>query len=97
MGSISPFFVSLLPSIYCEACKHEKLVAFSSKGRGFCPSCDAKFRFVFSERSALELGLAKRVLKEKISKNYDSVLGLVYKDVASRTESKHPKHIRLAF
>ncbi len=25
--------------VYCEACEHEKLVAFSCKGRGFCPSC----------------------------------------------------------
>jgi AAA+ ATPase superfamily predicted ATPase len=39
------------------------------------------FRFVFSERSALELGLAKRIWKEKISKDYDSVLGLLYEDV----------------
>lgn len=23
----------------CEACNHEQLVAFSCKGRGFCPSC----------------------------------------------------------
>jgi AAA+ ATPase superfamily predicted ATPase len=39
------------------------------------------FCFVFSERSALELGLAKRIWKEKISKDYDSVLGLLYEDV----------------
>ena len=26
----------------CESCKHEKLVAFSCKRRGFCPSCGAK-------------------------------------------------------
>ena len=28
--------------VYCEACEHEKLVAFSCKGRGFCPSCGAR-------------------------------------------------------
>lgn len=28
--------------IYCEACEHERLVAFSCKGRGFCPSCGAR-------------------------------------------------------
>lgn len=26
----------------CESCSHEKLVAFSCKGRGFCPSCCGK-------------------------------------------------------
>ena len=26
----------------CEKCKHEKLVAFSCKRRGFCPSCGAR-------------------------------------------------------
>ena len=28
--------------LQCEACKQEKLVAFSCKRRGFCPSCGAK-------------------------------------------------------
>jgi hypothetical protein len=27
--------------VYCDACKQEQLVAFSCKGRGFCPSCSA--------------------------------------------------------
>ena len=26
----------------CQTCSHEKLVAFSCKKRGFCPSCGAK-------------------------------------------------------
>ena len=26
----------------CEDCGHEKLVAFSCKRRGFCPSCGAR-------------------------------------------------------
>jgi hypothetical protein len=26
----------------CQSCKHEKLVAFSCKRRGFCPSCGAR-------------------------------------------------------
>jgi hypothetical protein len=25
--------------LYCATCKHSQLVAFSCKGRGFCPSC----------------------------------------------------------
>ena len=26
----------------CAACRHERLVAFSCKGRGFCPSCGGR-------------------------------------------------------
>ena len=28
--------------VACEECREERLVAFSCKGRGFCPSCGAK-------------------------------------------------------
>jgi ribosomal protein S27E len=28
--------------VRCELCHHEKLVAFSCKRRGFCPSCGAR-------------------------------------------------------
>ena len=28
--------------IYCESCRKEELLAFSCKGRGFCPSCCAR-------------------------------------------------------
>lgn len=28
--------------VYCDACKHSLLVAFSCKKRGLCPSCNAK-------------------------------------------------------
>lgn len=28
--------------VVCEDCKHERLVAFSCKRRGFCPSCGAR-------------------------------------------------------
>jgi hypothetical protein len=28
--------------VQCPQCQHEKLVAFSCKGRGFCPSCGAR-------------------------------------------------------
>jgi ribosomal protein S27E len=28
--------------VCCEDCKHERLVAFSCKRRGFCPSCGAR-------------------------------------------------------
>ena len=28
--------------VKCDACRHEKLVGFSCKRRGFCPSCGAR-------------------------------------------------------
>ena len=28
--------------VRCEGCHHERLVAFSCKKRGFCPSCGAR-------------------------------------------------------
>jgi hypothetical protein len=28
--------------VRCEACGHDRLVAFSCKGRGFCPSCGGR-------------------------------------------------------
>jgi len=28
--------------VKCDGCRHEHLVAFSCKGRGFCPSCGAR-------------------------------------------------------
>ena len=38
MGLLSHGFLRL----QCTSCKQEKLVAFSCKRRGFCPSCGAK-------------------------------------------------------
>jgi Putative transposase/Transposase zinc-binding domain len=38
-----------LQRIRCPACKDEYLLAFSCKGRGFCPSCCAKRSVLFGE------------------------------------------------
>jgi hypothetical protein len=35
--------------VYCDACKHSLLVAFSCKKRGVCPSCSAKRAVMFAE------------------------------------------------
>lgn len=35
--------------IYCDACKHSLLVAFSCKKRGVCPSCSARPAVLFAE------------------------------------------------
>ncbi|QRK11019.1 transposase zinc-binding domain-containing protein [Archangium violaceum] len=42
--------------VRCESCKDELLVAFSCKGRGVCPSCNAKRAHVTAEH------LVERVL-----------------------------------
>ena len=34
--------------VRCPQCRHEYLVAFSCKARGFCPSCQAKRQAEFS-------------------------------------------------
>ncbi|WP_425304072.1 transposase zinc-binding domain-containing protein [Brumicola pallidula] len=39
--------------VVCGDCKHEKLVAFSCKRRGFCPSCGARR---MAESAALLVG-----------------------------------------
>ncbi len=47
-GSESPF--SRLPArVRCPDCRHEYLLAFSCKGRWFCPSCHAKKVLQFGE------------------------------------------------
>jgi len=33
----------------CEHCNHSKLIAFSCKRRGLCPSCDTKRAHIFAE------------------------------------------------
>jgi hypothetical protein len=38
-------------SVRCPECRHEFLVAFSCKGRLFCPSCHQKKVLLFGELS----------------------------------------------
>ena len=35
--------------VQCDACEHSRLIAFSCKGRGICPSCAAKRAHIFAE------------------------------------------------
>jgi hypothetical protein len=35
--------------VHCDGCGHDRLVAFSCKGRGFCPSCGGKRMTGFAE------------------------------------------------
>jgi ribosomal protein S27E len=56
--------------VRCEGCKHERLVAFSCKRRGFCPSCGARR---MAESAAL---LVDEVLPEEPMRQW--VLSLPY-------------------
>jgi len=49
--------------VRCDACHHEKLVAFSCKRRGFCPSCGAR-RMVDSATHLVEEVLPKRPIRQ---------------------------------
>ncbi|MBO6558404.1 MAG: transposase zinc-binding domain-containing protein, partial [Pseudomonadales bacterium] len=49
--------------VCCESCHHEKLVAFSCKRRGFCPSCGAR-RMVDSAAHLVDEVLPKRPIRQ---------------------------------
>ena len=49
--------------VRCESCHHEKLVAFSCKKRGFCPSCGAR-RMVDSAALLVDEVLPKKPIRQ---------------------------------
>jgi len=49
--------------VRCESCHHEKLVAFSCKRRGFCPSCGAR-RMVDSAALLVDEVLPKQAMRQ---------------------------------
>jgi ribosomal protein S27E len=49
--------------VRCETCHHEKLVAFSCKRRGFCPSCGAR-RMADSAAHLVDEVLPKRPIRQ---------------------------------
>jgi len=49
--------------VRCDTCHHEKLVAFSCKRRGFCPSCGAR-RMVDSAAHLVDEVLPKRPIRQ---------------------------------
>ncbi len=49
--------------VQCESCHHEKLVAFSCKRRGFCPSCGAR-RMADSAAHLVDAVLPKRPIRQ---------------------------------
>jgi hypothetical protein len=46
--------------VRCTACHAERLVAFSCKRRGFCPSCAARTRRPWARCSASSIGRSRR-------------------------------------
>ena len=49
--------------VRCESCHHEKLVAFSCKRRGFCPSCGAR-RMADSAAHLVDEVLPRRPIRQ---------------------------------
>lgn len=49
--------------VYCQQCKHERMVAFSCKHRGFCPSCCAK-RMVESSALLVDSILPRQPIRQ---------------------------------
>jgi ribosomal protein S27E len=82
--------------VRCESCHAEKLVAFSCKGRGFCPSCGAR-RMAESaalladevlpprplRQWVLSLPFALRFLLATDPNALTRVLGIVYRTISS--------------
>ena len=68
--------------VRCDTCHHEKLVAFSCKRRGFCPSCGAR-RMVDSAahlvdevaQEAFEMTAYEDFVTEQVKKGV-SIIGL---------------------
>ena len=80
----------------CESCKQEKLVAFSCKRRGFCPSCGARRMAenaallvdkVFPHKSlrqwVLSFPFPLRLLFAKDSQTMGLVLNLVHRTIST--------------
>ena len=82
--------------IVCDDCKHEKLVAFSCKRRGFCPSCGAR-RMAESAKLlvddvlqgypvrqwVLSLPIPLRLLLARYPKELSNVLQIVHRAIST--------------
>jgi len=89
------------PRVRCERCHAEKLVAFSCKRRGFCPSCGAR-RMVESASLLVEEVLPREPLRQWVLSvlfalrfllarqptEIGSVLGIVYRAIATHLIKK---------
>jgi len=69
--------------VRCEACHHEKLVAFSCKRRGFCPSYGAR-RMADSAALLVDEVLPYQPMRQWVYSNYLSVVTGIYDGSAIR-------------
>lgn len=82
--------------VYCEDCHHERLVAFSCKRRGFCPSCGARrmaesgallvdevFPEVPIRQWVLSFPFQLRFLLARYPELMGRVLGIVYRTLST--------------
>ena len=83
-------------SVLCGDCKHEKLVAFSCKKRGFCPSCGAR-RMAESAKLlvddvlhgypvrqwVLSLPIPLRLLLARYPKHLSKVMQIIHRAIAT--------------
>lgn len=87
--------------IGCQDCKHERLVAFSCKKRGFCPSCLGKRQAITTEfliddllprvgirQYVISFPFPLRFLLAAQPKVLTDMLGIVNRSVASLVKSK---------
>ncbi len=87
--------------VRCEACHHERLVAFSCKRRGFCPSCGARrmaesaallidevFPKVPIRQWALSFPFQLRFLLARQPELMGKVLGIVYRTLSTHLIKK---------
>ena len=82
--------------VVCDDCKHEKLVAFSCKKRGFCPSCGAR-RMAESAKLliddvlqgypvrqwVLSLPIPLRLLLARYPKHLSKVMQIIHRAIAT--------------
>ncbi|MFT4654926.1 MAG: ribosomal protein S27E [Patiriisocius sp.] len=87
--------------VVCGDCKHEKLVAFSCKRRGFCPSCGARRMAISAallvddvlrgypvRQWVLSLPIPLRLLLARYPSELSKVIGIIHRAISTHIVSK---------
>jgi len=61
--------------VHCDACGHDRLVAFSCKGRGFCPSCGGR-RMADTAAWLVDRVLPVQDLHDRVLLSFSKKIGL---------------------
>lgn len=77
--------------VVCGDCKHEKLVAFSCKRRGFCPSCGAR-RMAESAALLVDDVLVKPEQAENLAQAINKAINYVLVDLTATAATLRSKH-----